>query len=346
LRYESSLDKFVFEAYWADNYIGVTSEAFTENFSLQRQMIFLLFWDGDKDIIGMAIDGQIANIKVLAVTPPATHPDQINYGCGSGGSAPGIYILDEIKTFSEAVLPYGGFFTGNGEVDVNLAHADLIFYWDCEASGANASNIPSDKTISLTGSAAIVSTDPIYGTNHLDTGSTFNDYSSVPVVSGDIINMDSFSISLWVNFQSVSSAPFLGFGEAGNAIKLDLSSAKFRVTANYNSVSHQVTGNHADVVANTWYYVKATLDGSDKIRLFVNEIETGTAVAMTESFAGSTTGTLYIGSDHDQGSNLYCYIDQVFITNNPNTPEIWTAFGKPLHLDLIKKNGVYQQYGS
>jgi hypothetical protein len=41
--------------------------------------------------------------------------------------------------------------------------------------------------------------------------------------------------------------------------------------------------------------------------------------------------------DVPTGNELTGIMCDIYITNNPDTPQIWTAFGKPLHLPLVNK---------
>jgi hypothetical protein len=55
---------------------------------------------------------------------------------------------------------------------------------------------------------------------------------------------------------------------------------------------------------------------------------------------------MYLGADESGWNSQDCLIGAFYMSKNRYTPQVWTAFGKPLHIDLVKKNGVYQQYGA
>jgi hypothetical protein len=85
---------------------------------------------------------------------------------------------------------------------------------------------------------------------------------------------------------------------------------------------------------NTWYFWKIKYDYAD-----------------TKDFSAYRNGVLY-DSDTISGTwgdditniRIACrynnsgasdiYFSDIFITDDPNTPEIWTAFGKPLHTEI------------
>ena len=65
--------------------------------------------------------------------------------------------------------------------------------------------------------------------------------------------------------------------------------------------------------------------------MYVNGQEVGTAQSVANAWTGND-GTLRIGWNGSDA--LDAYIGRVFISKDPHTPEIWTAFGKPLHVPL------------
>ena len=64
------------------------------------------------------------------------------------------------------------------------------------------------------------------------------------------------------------------------------------------------------------------------IELIINGVSQG-ATGMTGTWSGGSSGTIQFG-----GAD--CYLDSVTITSNPNTPQLFTANGKPLILPDFK----------
>jgi hypothetical protein len=108
--------------------------------------------------------------------------------------------------------------------------------------------------------------------------------------------------------------------------------------------STQYSCNATLVTANTWYYAVCKwgdlTSANANIQIWQNGIFNNEATVVN-SLSGSPTGI-----DFANGTGpCDCYIGRVFISKDPDTPQIWTAFGKPLHSTDILKNGSLQQRG-
>jgi hypothetical protein len=152
--YRQGSDQFRCWFEWGDSNIDVDSRVFTDNYSLQRPMVFLISWDSDKDMVLLALDGQVENISIDSTALSSSHPTQFNLGLKlKAEHLEGDIIIDEIKTFSEAVLPYGAYFIGNGQgllADIDNPHADLCFFWDAQSVNAKGgTNLATSKTGTL-----------------------------------------------------------------------------------------------------------------------------------------------------------------------------------------------------
>jgi hypothetical protein len=264
-----------------------------------------------------------------------------------------------VKIYKESSLDNEGWASIDSGIDYNadtdwdfdvritppLFHNDIKLYYNFEASGANATQIPSDKTVTLNGSAALVTTDPIYGSKHLDCVNA-NDDASIPVSSYDIIDPRHCSISCWVRLETVGANWFMGFGDNSNyRVLLGATATDWRFDYEANGVVESITGG-ANPTANKWYHILATASDSNNdgiITLWVNGEFIGyDTVANAWNYG---TGTLYIGSNDVGGGGMDCFIDQLFITKSPYTPQIATAFGKPLWVPRFKKTDVEKQLG-
>ena len=185
----------------------------------------------------------------------------------------------------------------------------------------------------------MVTTDPIYGSKHLDTVSS-NDDASVLVVSYDIFDPRHCTIDLWVSIQTLPGAfaYFLGFGDVTDSIRIGLNASNYwYLIYEANGVSEAVNGIDAAVVGKQ-YHIRAVISDSNNngiIKLWVNGSFIGyDTVGNAWGFGG--TGTLYFGSRFDGGTGIDVFMDQITISKNTNTPQNWTAFGKPLWRPLIQ----------
>ena len=91
------------------------------------------------------------------------------------------------------------------------------------------------------------------------------------------------------------------------------------------------------LVANHWYCFRANfcdVNNGNYFELFVDGIKIGEK-SLGTAFVNPATDIMYIGSGFQSSSGSDCYIGRVFVTNNPDAKEIWTAFGYPLHQPKI-----------
>jgi hypothetical protein len=138
----------------------------------------------------------------------------------------------------------------------------------------------------------------------------------------------------------------MGFGDNSNyRVLLGATATDWRFDYEANGVVESITGG-ANPTANKWYHILATASDSNNdgiITLWVNGEFIGyDTVANAWNYG---TGTLYIGSNDVGGGGMDCFIDQLFITKSPYTPQIATAFGKPLWVPRFKKTDVEKQLG-
>jgi hypothetical protein len=152
-------------------------------------------------------------------------------------------------------------------------------------------------------------------------------------------------MGMWVNFQTVTASEyFLGFGDATDFINLYISASSYFYAIYNTSGGIRYMTSTLVPTAGVWYWVELAWDDSDYIDFWVNG-----QLLDSESSLGSwakTTGTMYLGADESGWNSQDCLIGAFYMSKNRYTPQVWTAFGKPLHIDLVKKNGVYQQYGA
>jgi hypothetical protein len=292
------------------------------------------------------IDGKsVATFDVDAI-PDFTSNNIDTFDLGRYSSNYAGFYIDEVKLIDGCLLPFGGGpFTGNGEVNTSLAHSDILFHWDCESTSIN---IPSAKTATLNGSAAIVS-GGVNGSYELDTiAYSTNHYASIPVVESDIINPHKGSFQAWIKINSSGSDydVIFGFGDADDYLIIRISNTD-ELQYIYRSQSTYFTYNTGETLTvGQWYHIKAIWDDTDSIYLYLDGILPSTPAQVTKTWDGITSGTIYLGCNYSGGSGADVSFDQISITNDPNTPDRWSIFGKPIYYPLLEKNGSYLKYGT
>jgi hypothetical protein len=202
-----------------------------------------------------------------------------------------------------------------------------------------ATQIPSNKTVTLNGSAAIVKTSPIYGVRYLNCIAA-NDDASISVVNYDIFDPRNGAISMWVNIQTDPGTGyyyFLGYGDGTNnrfLVGIDATNLYWRFVYTADGSSFSADGSTAFTLGK-WHNILLQFSDSNNYGFttiwvngqFVNNH------APTKAF-NYGTGTLYIGSNDAGTPGVDCLIDELLITKNPYSKQIWTAFGKPLWCPL------------
>ncbi|MCK5138503.1 MAG: LamG domain-containing protein [Thermodesulfovibrionia bacterium] len=351
--YDETGNAFAFELNMGGSGGVLQGPTITNNYELQRPMTYLLSWDAVDGNFGMlALDGKVlfTGSGILG-TPTANHPLAFEIGSDNARNLEADIVISEIKTFSECILRGCTYFIGNGEgllADINNPHKDLCLFWDCQASGAVAAkgntDLATDYAVTLSG-ATLTAGAAFLGTNGLDQGNNNNNYATIPVTSGDIFEPSSFKMGLWINVQTLANFRyFFGYNDDQSGYRLSVGingDNYWRFYYQSNSVEETIEAAAGPVVG-FWYWVEITAD-DNFTHLYVNGIEQGTPQAIANPFIYNT-GDLQIGNSFGS-TGLDCYIGRIFISKNPDTPEIWTAFGKPLHSMRTFKNGTEVQYG-
>jgi len=309
------------------NYVGLDYTAYTDA-QLQQWHELLISINLINNFGLVMFNGEITSFPIAENWSGTVDEFDINWI----GAAD--YYVDEIKLIDGCLLPFGGGpFVGNGEVDADVTHSSVLFHWDAESSGANASNIPADKTITLNG-GALTTGAALVGTYGYD--SQDND-ASISVVDSDIINPKKGSIGFWFNPQETSTwASIWGFGDIDDYISLSLNGSSIFRAVYCSNTTTEVIDSSITAVIGTWYHLRVTWDDSDYVHFYINGVEEGTPQAIANVWDGITSGSMYFGSDYAGQGNLDGYFDQIYITNNPNTPDRWSIFGTPIHQPLIE----------
>jgi len=125
------------------------------------------------------------------------------------------------------------------------------------------------------------------------------------VQSGSLNSFSTQTVSLWVR-TPVPSAAQIALRKTSNApqnvYQLDTNGSKFRYIVGVAGVLDVATSN-TTVVANKWYHVVGTYDGT-KVRLYVNGVEDATPQDQTGTINTGTTNSMFLMGD-ENGTNLF-----------------------------------------
>ncbi len=241
--------------------------------------------------------------------------------------------LQDFKIYDAPLLPYGAYFTGNGEVDTELAHKDIKFYWDCNSttalldSGAGLSNI----TMSLLGSAVIQGINGIGGSARLESLSrVYNTYALYTVLNVGNQFRDQGSCSLYIYCTNLDDS--VGLFKFGDQISLAIGTDGHLIFARYGDEAHRINTADGIISANMKHHIRCTWAESSGLRIFVDGTEIPAVSTYSwQDLSNYSLDYLQVGGGYGNG-----YIDQVFITNNPNTPQIPTINGVPVHAPYME----------
>jgi len=338
LYYHTTVDAFRFAVDYS-TLIELDAPAYTSNNDLQQFHTVMCSWDSDQNLMVFTFDGKVAGTAVISDAPGASHPVVFAIGCNDTYGSDGNIIIDEIKTFDSCILSYGAYFTGNGEVNVDVAHKDILFYWngsDCTASNISIGAIQGTKG----GSGGTFQTSGGLGNvaHYFDTEGTAELHFTITNTTH--ITYDKGSILVWFNIQTIADNDYIfGVGDANDHIQADMdASGNIDVVYTSQGTSEIITG---DIACGTgeWHCLQITFDDSEgdvKVHSYIDDVENGTAQTIANIFVPNSSDVLYLGADYAGANISDIFIDEVYWIDNPHTPQIWTAFGKPLHQPLLE----------
>ena len=294
---------------------------------LQLWHTLLVSWDTVKDKMICVFDGQVFYSSGLGT---GFAPDSFYIG-RSNGSVYGAYYIDEIKLFNGCLLPYGGGpFVGNGEVNTDVAHDDVLFYADGSEGNTDSPDIGSG-TFTVSGATQTTDVEGNANSAWLIDGASEQVY--FPCYSGYNITPNQGSIFLWYKETTgpESYGRFFYHTSAADAFECQRQASDTALRWKINSTYLDFTV--ASPFDTTWHWMWFSWDCTNDIyRIYIDGILqqtvttacTAPALASGNMEIGSVSGTNDIGGA----------ICDFFITNDPNTPDRWSVFGKPIHYPL------------
>jgi hypothetical protein len=332
LEYNATTDNFILTVNLTSS-ATISTAAYTSDAELQRWHHCMIAIDASQEVAVLVMDGQVVGVDNTAQAWGST-PNE--FTIGYDGNSYGPVYVDNVALYDGALLPFGSYFTGNGSVDTAVAHNDVLFYWDGnDVTGTNVEIGSVQGTEG--GSGGTFQTSGGLGNNadYYDTEGTAELHFSI--TTEDIIDFSQGTLSMWFNLQTISASDALfGVGDADDYIQAVIDgSGNIDVTYRSQSTSETITGNIA-CGTGEWHHLLVTWDDTDQVKSYIDGVENGTAQDIASTYAGATSDTIYLGADYAGSNIIDAYIDEVYITNNPNTPQIPTIMGKPVHVPLIE----------
>jgi len=338
LVYDAGNDKYELRVSWGGTLTTIADAAYTENNSLQQPTILMAGWDSEKDFLFLAKEGQVIVTGTNVGTPSASAGAYIHIGANSDGdgttSLNADVYLDEYWVYNTCILPYGAYFTGydqNGDYDG--AHSDIDVFLEGDESNGNSLKIGigiitilnATKTIGVDGAA-----------NSAFVIDASGEEVSIPW-SGNINPYD-FSISFWYKYTSGALGYSRLFSSEEGSDKFNLMRYNSDTDLRMYISGIAFTWTIPSIYGGDWHYInlKCKKDTNYFCTLILDGVDKG-EIEHSATDPTLDSGDLWIGNRASDGARPCCgAIDKFYITSDLNTPQIWTNFGKPLWMPLMK----------
>ena len=241
----------------------------------------------------------------------------------------------------EDVDNFGAYFTGNSGADqLAYAHKDITGYISCSQSTGEAMEIPSTVNVTIvdmTNEDGFMGTDTCLRSTDDGNGDDRLYFPSTGIVSGT-----RGVISLWYRHRDTSgsqyAASLMGHTGATDAFRL-------RITADDNLYLYAPDGatvNSINIVNNIrdgeWHFVQYIYDTDiDLLEVQIDGVLYQDSSPASLTAFDTSSGNMVFGS---HGGNNDCGGDicQIFISDNPNTPQIPCANGVPLSVPIVRND--------
>jgi hypothetical protein len=308
--------------------------------TIGQRKILTAGWDDSDGKIWMTINGIHHDSDIHTGTLESDDPTTAQIGAYNNSN--GDNYIHDVKTFNTPILPYGAYFVGNGSVDTDVAHSDILFYWDCESLPASTSEgvspqIGSETIYRSHDSYALVSAAGVSGNGWTQSRSTWVN----AVVDKSIVPTDKGSIAFWAlrntAYTTSSTYIFSVGGNGNNSLYLYMAPATGNTYCYLKDGSGNYLRQYEEGLTYTngvWYHFSIHYDVSAQyLAVFRNGVQLASA---------GSSGTLSAISAWASDCNIGHYTssfggyDEFYITNSPYTPETPTANGVPIHSPIIR----------
>ena len=338
LSYRALGDEFRFYVMW-NGTISMVLLPVSSDLELQQSYVFTCWWDESTDTLGLVINGKIIDVVTNTGTPNTNPPSQFVIGASGANLYPSDYIIHNIKTINTPILPYGAYFTGNSgttQLDDGMYHKDITFYWDCDSPDDTSSQIGS-YTLSKNGT-------PDAQTGVSGNGVQIDAATDYISIANFTPTLTQGSVSFWFKKTVGTVDGYASFfchesGGSDTSFCLRRSGDNMAFIMNGSADIFNDTGaTNFDIWDGNWNHVCVTWDCTANTQeLFVNGVSVDTSIDVIT--APTLTGALRIGNrGSSTGWELGGIIDEFYITNNPNTPQIPTANGVPLDMPIVRND--------
>ena len=249
----------------------------------------------------------------------------------------GAIKVDDIRLYNGLILPFGSYFVGNGGVDPDVAHSDIVLYWSCD-------NLLDAEIGDVTGSAGILA--PAFRDDFQLVGTecayfSLNGYyySRRSVYFTKTISAVKGSVTFWGNFDyAYNDDEILRLHYDSNNYLL------LYVTGSYLTIDWCAQGATVTVVSTVvnsyimdslWHHFKIRWNQSTNLlELYLDGALVGECES-TLAIMANNFSQIHLNDIDSSNNGAVWAIDQLFITSDSDTPEIPTDAGTPVLVPQI-----------
>jgi len=332
-QYYSNTDKWrLFSDIDAGNSNLYSGTAYTGNNDLQQWHTLLIVVNVTNGVAGFVFDGEV--VGQMAFTAWNEAPTTMKIGYEREGGTEGAFYIDEVKLLDGAILPYGAYFTGNGSVDSAVAHKDITFYWDCDISAGSpyAANIAGGSSV-ITINGTATDQAGVVGRGIQQLGDVGFQRFEIPI-SGNF-SISEGAISLWYKYTGAQGFGGVCWTDVSNAFLISVQTDLTVITIGNDHAYLNMTGIKAATEDGNWHHFLWWWSESKSLRGCRFDGKLVEEESNPFSTSGYSPTELRVGASSDWSCSDGI-IDEFYISSNPYTPQIWTAFGKPLWMPLLE----------
>lgn len=324
---------------WGDTITSINSDAYTDNDTLQQETVFQASWSYAEGVQTFSINGKVVGVSHNGGTPTASHPSIHYIGTSNDRSDTCDVIIDSVKTFSAARLPYGAFFTGNGSVDTAVAHSDITAYIKGDESHNDDMTLPTTETILVSGADH---TADVFG--NASGAFQFNATAEVVDIPASLINTGKGFFCFWFKADGTAYDYNVWIGSH----ETDWEYFSLFVDYNGDGIHFRAGGSNAffgdgiygNVFDENWHHILIRYaDSSNGGPFRVLEIDGVVLSTITTSFTGSTLiNNLRIGTGQfNSADRVHGAMSDIYFGNDPYTPQISVYMGSgPEHAPMVQ----------
>ena len=302
-----------------------------------------VFWkdlDTTSGFIGLAVDGVVVQTSDITQILSNSIWNTLYIGANRDGMSEADVLLDNVKIFSDCLLPYGATQHLLVQDDTgSSAHGAILSYVEGdETNGSSLTVSAGSRTIVVSG--ATQSTDVEGNSNSAILCDASDEQFSFTCIDGIDIDKDLGCISFWFKKIGTPSSygRFFSHSAGTDEFCFARNASDTSLIFNVNNVAG-VFSNVENVFDGRWHYLQVTWDSVNNSRKLWIDGSFRSEVTTEFTPHALSSGSLWIGNRASDGERwLNGAICNFTIINqaDPKVAVSWSVFGKPLYTPLLE----------